>query len=165
MSIDSLIEIIDVVKYIKQNQGLLRGFSIDKPTRDYKSNKYELLLEGWVLGTASRVVAIEIISDGLLLQHIPVDGSRPDIARKYPEAEFAGISGFSSNIPVEGMPIENELLIQAVFSDHNRSLLGIIKFRKYLPFLERVQKELEESSSRLMKFQEYLENYRSRVPN
>jgi hypothetical protein len=159
MSINSLVEILEVVKYSKQNGDLIWGSNIEKPTKTYTTDKYEMLVSGWVLGKQSQVLGVEIISDGSLLQYIPVENDRPDVLREFPEAESTNTPGFSSTISVDQMPINNELLVQAVFSDHNRLLLGSIKFRRNLPFLERVQKDLEENSLKLMEFQKYLENY------
>jgi hypothetical protein len=159
MSINSLVEILEIVKYTKQNGDLLWGFNIENPTETYTTDKYEMLVSGWVLGKKSQVLGVEIISDGLLLQYIPVEDDRPDVFRRFPEAESTNTPGFSSTISVDQMPTENELVVQAVFSDHHRLLLGSIKFRRNLPFLERVQKDLEENSLKLMEFQKCLENY------
>jgi hypothetical protein len=159
MSLNSLVEILDVVKRPKPNRDLVWGFNIEKPTKTYRTDKYEILVSGWVLGNQSQVLGVEIISDGSLVQFIPVGNPRPDVLREFPEAESTNTPGFSSTISVDQMPTENELVVQAVFSDHNRLLLGSIKFRRNLPFLEKVQKDLEENSLKLMEFQKYLENY------
>jgi hypothetical protein len=38
-----------------------------------------------------------------------------------------------TEVNVDGMPVEAELSIEAVFSDGNRLLLGMVKYKKKLP--------------------------------
>lgn len=157
MSVQSLVEILEIVRFPKQDNELLTGFNIESPDKSYETDKYEIKLLGWVLGKSSQVVALELISNGVLVQQIPVSQSRPDVVNVYPEIPFAETSGFLTNIAVGDMPEETELLLQAIFSDYNRTPLAKIKFRRHLPFLERVEKELQENSLKLKELQKYLE--------
>ena len=158
MSVHSLVEILDVIKFPKHDSELLWGFNLETPDKSYETDKYEIFLSGWVLGKTPQVVAIEIISNGILVQQVPVNHPRPDVLQAYPDVPFAETCGFLTTIAVREMPTETELLLQALFSDYNRSPIGIIKFRKNLPFLERVQKDLEQNNLKLIEFQQYLKN-------
>jgi 2-polyprenyl-3-methyl-5-hydroxy-6-metoxy-1,4-benzoquinol methylase len=136
---------------------LLWGFNIDTPNTSYKTDKYELLFAGWILGKKAQVVSIEIISSGRVIQTIPVNYPRPDVAQTYTEASHAGTSGFWEKVGVSDLPTEVELLIQAVFSDQTHLPISMVKFQKKLPFLEQVKADLARSKTRLQQIQTELE--------
>lgn len=153
MTEHTLIQILEVVKFPTNDPELLWGFNIDTPNTSYKTDKYELLFAGWILGKKAQVVSIELISSGRVIQTIPVNYPRPDVAQTYTEASHAGISGFLEKVGVNELPTEVELLVQAVFSDQNRLPISMVKFQKKLSFLEQVKADLARSKMQLQKIQ------------
>jgi len=158
MTEHTLIEIQEVVNFSINEPELLWGFNIDSPYNLYKTNKYEVLIAGWILGKKDRVVSIEVISNGNLIQVIPVNYPRPDVAQIYTEASHADTSGFVAQVGVTELPTEVELLIQSVFLDETRLLIGQVKFQKKLPFLEQAKADLERSQTRIQKIKRELEH-------
>lgn len=164
MTEHSLIQIQEVVNLSVNDPELLWGFNIDTPDISYKTDKYEVLFAGWILGKKERVVSVEVISSGRVIQTIAVDNPRPDVAQTYSEASKADTCGFFAQLTVSEMPTEVELHLQAVFSDRSRLPVGMVKFQKKLPFLEQVKADLERSQARLKKIQTATEGERSQ-PN
>lgn len=154
----TLIQIQEVIKFPPNDPELLWGFNIDTPNNLYKTDKYEVLISGWVLGKKTQVVSIEVINNGSVIQAIPVNHPRPDVSQTYTEAFHAGSSGFVAQVGVSELSKEVELLIQALFSDQTRLLIGKVKFQKKLPFLEQVKADLEISKTRLQQIQIELEH-------
>jgi SAM-dependent methyltransferase len=162
MTEHSLIEIQEVVKINPNDPELLWGFNIDTPNTSYKTDKYEVLFAGWILGKKTQVVSIEVICCGRVIQTIPVNNPRPDVAKTYTEASHAGTSGFLAQVGVSELSTEVELHLQAVFSDQSRLPISIVKFQKTLPFLEQVKADLERSRMKLRQAQEDIERDRHR---
>ncbi|MEG4400396.1 methyltransferase domain-containing protein [Microcoleus sp. N9_A2] len=148
-----MIQIQEVVNLPLNDPELLWGFNIDTPNTSYKTDKYEVLFAGWILGKKAQVVSIEVISSGRAIQKIPVNYSRPDVAQTYTEVSHAGTSGFLAQVGVSELSTEVELLIQAVFSDQSRLPISMVKFQKKLPFLEQVKADLARSQTRLKQIQ------------
>jgi hypothetical protein len=94
MTEHTLIKIQEVVNLPVNDPELLSGFNIDTPNTSYITDKYELLFAGWILGKKAQVVSIEIIHNEKVIQTIPVNYPRPDVAQTYTEASHAGTSGF-----------------------------------------------------------------------
>jgi SAM-dependent methyltransferase len=158
MTEHSLIQIQEVVKINPNDPELLWGFNIDTPNTSYKTDKYEVWLAGWILGKKNQVVSIEVICCGRVIQIIPVNNPRPDVAQTYTEDSHAGTSGFLAQVGVSELSTEVELHLQAVFSDQSRLPISIVKFQKKLPFLEQVKADLARSKMRLQQFQTELEH-------
>lgn len=157
MTEHTLIQIQEVVNLPQNDPELLWGFNIDTPNTSYKTDKYELLLAGWILGKKAQVVSIEVISSNNVIQTIAVDKPRPDVAQTYTEASHASTSGFWEKLGISELPTEVELLIQAVFSDQSRLPISMVKFQKKLPFLEQVKADLARSQTRLKQIQTELD--------
>jgi SAM-dependent methyltransferase len=156
MTEHTLIQIQEVVKIPSNDPELLWGFNIDNPNTSYKTDKYEVLVSGWILGKKTQVVSIEVISNDRVIQTIPVNYPRPDVAQIYTEAFHASTSGFREEVGVTELPTEVELVLQAVLSDQNRLQIGMVKFQKKLPFLEQVKADLERSQTRIQQIQSEL---------
>ena len=149
MTEHTLIQIQEVVNLPQNDSELLWGFNIDTPNTSYKTDKYELLFAGWILGKKAQVASIEVLSSNNVIQTIAVDKPRPDVAQTYTEASHASTSGFWEKLGISELPTEVELLIQAVFSDQNRLPISKVKLQKKLPFLEQVKADLARSKTRL----------------
>lgn len=127
------VEVLSVAKFFEYDPSLLWGFNIEYPVESDIKYEYKIPLSGWVLGKASTIIAIDVIIDDTLVKQIPLDQHRPDVAEAYPDNPSATNCGFMTEVNVDGMPVEAELSIEAVFSDDNRLPLGIVKYKKILP--------------------------------
>ncbi|MGL5058794.1 MAG: class I SAM-dependent methyltransferase [Microcoleus sp.] len=161
MTEHTLIQIHEVVKFYQDDVDLLWGFNIDTPNTSYKTDRYEVLFAGWILGKKAQVVAIEVIHNDRVIQTIPVNYPRPDVAQTYTEASHAGTSGFWERVGVSELPMEIELLIQAVFSDESRLPISQVKLQKQLTLIEKVKADLARSQTRLQEIQAELNSSQS----
>jgi len=163
MTKHTLIEIQEVVNFSINEPEFLWGFNIDSPYNLYTTDKYEILLSGWILGKKTQVVSIEVISDGNVIQIIPVSYPRPDVAQIYAEASHADTTGFVAQVGVNELPTEVELLLQSVFLDETRLSIGKVKFKKKRPFLEQIKEDLERSKTRIQKIAVKLEPHDNHI--
>jgi hypothetical protein len=119
------VEIIDI-SLSKIDSQHLWGCNIARPQK--RDNKMEIM--GWILGKSSRAVAVEIISQGSVLQTVPIDVKRPDIAKAFPRVKKAKNSGFVATVGLLGLPMASELTFQAVLADGSHIPVGTLVFRR-----------------------------------
>ena len=109
----------------------LWGFNVDRvqQTNTSNSNGIKLMLLGWVLGKKSKVEAIEIIYNHVVVKQVLIDFPRPDVAQVYSHLPDAEMSGFETIVDIGELVEEGELLIQAVCSNKSCILLKKVQFQ------------------------------------
>jgi hypothetical protein len=168
---DILVEVIDVCP--KSHTGdVLWGFNIDHPSIGYATDKDSLPVAGWVLAKKSKVKEVQILSTGKLVQSIPIDQIRLDVAKNYPEASNPEKSGFSSTLVPSNLEMsklelfegEGEIILEAVLSNGRTLELCTIKIRRklshaeYMSALEsKVNEDIERSKLLVQSGREKLE--------
>ncbi|MGD1808717.1 hypothetical protein ACP6PL_25220 [Dapis sp. BLCC M126] len=118
---------IDSVKLLKPVSNLLHGCYLDRPKTGEIFQRNTIKLVGWVVGKNSPAVAVEIISNGQVINKVPINKQRPGVARAYPQVTSAKKSGFSTEIQLISLPKESELTLQAILKDQSRVPLGSLK--------------------------------------
>ncbi len=108
----------------------LWGRNIEIPESGSKSEIYAIDLRGWVLGKSSLVVAVEVVSEGVVLQRVPINHRRPDIAEAFPEVVGAENSGFRAMVSILGLAPNFELIVRAVLENNSRAPIGKIRGRR-----------------------------------
>ncbi|MBD3880414.1 tetratricopeptide repeat protein [Phormidium tenue FACHB-886] len=108
----------------------LLGFAIDSPQVDCQLFSKWVVVSGWVVGQESRAIAVEVMADQLPPQSIPVNLSRPDVARVHPKAPDAKTSGFSAVFDLSNLPLPADLSLQAVLEGGERVKLGTVQLHK-----------------------------------
>jgi glycosyltransferase involved in cell wall biosynthesis/SAM-dependent methyltransferase len=108
----------------------LWGRHIDLPKPNTQTEASALDLAGWVLGKSSLAVAVEVVSEGTIVRHLPLNHRRPDIAQAFPDVPRAENSGFRATISALGTTAEFELGLQAVLQDQSRVPLGVLRGRR-----------------------------------
>ncbi|MDY6805896.1 MAG: sulfotransferase [Cyanobacteriota bacterium] len=106
------------------------GHQIDLPKKGDRLNTYSMEIVGWVVGKKSRVVAVEAVSGGKVLQKVPVELPRPGVGKRFPKLPAAKNSGFAATVGLLGLPLVSELTLQGVMEDGRRLPLGEIKFQR-----------------------------------
>lgn len=124
------VEILDVKIFFENDPILLSGFNIEFPVKSSTVHEYQIPVSGWVVGNRSPVVAVEVMNDSIVLQQVSINQSRPDVSKIYSDNPSALQSGFITKVDIDKMPLEAELVIEAVFADLKRVALGKIKFKK-----------------------------------
>lgn len=164
MNEHTLIKIHEIVTFSVNDSEFLWGFNIESPDLLYKTDSYDIILIGWILGKKAQVVSIEAISRGRVIQTVAVDRPRPDVIEVYSQLSQAVNCGFFTKVAVSELSTEVELLLQVVFSDQSRLPIAVVKFQKKLPFLEQVKADLERSRTRLEQIQSELGRSQSQSP-
>lgn len=109
----------------------LQACNIDLPKKGDRLNTYSIQILGWVVGKESRVVAVEIVNGGTVVEKVPVDVPREGVGKRFAKLPGAKNSGFAATVGLLGLPMVSELTLQAVMeNDKGRIPLGRIQFRR-----------------------------------
>ncbi|NEO52709.1 MAG: hypothetical protein F6K54_06225 [Okeania sp. SIO3B5] len=117
------------VELLKPVSSLLHGCYLDRPKKGQIFQQNTIKLAGWVVGNNSPAVAVEIISNGQVIQTASINKQRSGVAKAYPQVAHAKTSGFSTEIQVISLPKESELTLQAILKDKSRVPLGSLKLQ------------------------------------
>jgi hypothetical protein len=116
---------------LSEADGRLWGWHIDLPKANTQTEASAVDVVGWVLGKSSPAVAVELLHEGgKVMRRVPLNHSRPDIARAFPEVPGAENSGFRTTVSALGATQELELSVRAVLKDQSRVPLGAIRGRR-----------------------------------
>lgn len=140
---DMFVEVLDIITQPISTE-VLWGFSIDNPLVGYVSDADNLPIKGWVLAKNSKVKQVQVLNGKSLVQAIPIDETRLDVAKNYPDASDPGTSGFSSNLAPSQLELtelglfegEGEIALEAVLSNGTDVRLGTIRIRRKLSHAE-----------------------------
>jgi len=160
MTQQNLIEIVDTVVFSIEDAELLWGYNIDSPRKQYQTENNKIFVCGWILGKKNPAVSIKVTSGGTVIQQIPTNNPRPDVAKIYSNVAGSENSGFAAEIEVSELPEESEIVLEALFSNRSSVPIAAIKFKKKLPFLEQVEVDLQRSRLKLQQAKEELERVR-----
>lgn len=105
---------------------LVTGFNLEAPAAGFGSDVFAFPIHGWVLGARSPAVSVELFSGGHLARSIPVNVSRPDVVRVFPEAN-TDMAGFFDAIGVTGLMQTFDLEVVATFADGSRQSIAMIR--------------------------------------
>ncbi|NES04572.1 MAG: hypothetical protein F6K22_18100 [Okeania sp. SIO2F4] len=123
-----MLSLIDISLF-KINTQYLWGRFLDRPKNrnqiDIQNNEIEIL--GWVLGKSSTAVAVEIISEGKIIQKVPINRKRPGVAKAYPQVPEAKNSGFVTKVKLPELVSEQELTLKVILKDETAIPIGKIK--------------------------------------
>lgn len=105
---------------------LLRGFHVDAPPSPISLNSDSLIIKGWVIGKKSTAALVTISHNGKILAKTPVNKLRPDVAQVHsvPGAES---SGFEIAVVVTGIPLNSQLILEAILEDRSKVKIGAIQ--------------------------------------
>ena len=127
------ITVADITKFPLDPE-LFHGYHLGLPKQGQEILEVDdcpLEIKGWVVGK-SPVVAVEVVSKGKVIQEIPIAVERPDIAAKFSgnlAEERVTNFGFYQKVNLKGITENNELLLQAVFSDASRVPMESLKLK------------------------------------
>lgn len=125
------VEILDV-SLSELDHERLWGRYIDRPKPQTRAEVCALGVVGWVLGKGLTATATELVHEGKVLERVPLNHPRPDIAEAFPNVPGAENSGFRTTVDVSGVASEEIMLeVQAVLQDESRVPLGMIRAQRY----------------------------------
>jgi sulfotransferase family protein len=107
----------------------LLGSSVDAPQAGSTADVFALHLNGWALGSASRLVSVHVVHDGSVVREVPIDYPRKDVESAHPDVADAKMCGYNALVGVIGLPPEFELRLRGVFEDGSTRRLGVIHAR------------------------------------
>ena len=118
-------EVVEVC-LIEQDSEALWGYSLDMPQIG-KLESGLMTVAGWVVGRQSPVEKIEILAEGQLLQEIPINTIRPDVAQVFPHAESAENSGFTAFVDIMEFIENQELAFSAILKNGSSVLIARVR--------------------------------------
>jgi glycosyltransferase involved in cell wall biosynthesis len=124
-----LIEVLEVSRTEGVLEGL-RGHHLDAPKQGDVVEARAFDIAGWVLGTGAPVVAVELSEAGRVVERIPVDFLRPDVADAFPDVATGERSGFRSSVNMLGAVGELKLEVAATLKDGRRVTLAVLRGRR-----------------------------------
>ena len=124
----ALIEFV-AVTLSESDSSRLWGRNLEFPKTASLAEGHTVEIIGWVLGRQSPAVAVEVSAEGRLIQRVPVNIQRSDVAALYPQAGEGERSGFRAEIHTSSIS-ELELIVQVVLRDQSRVPLGVIRARR-----------------------------------
>ncbi|NES68139.1 MAG: sulfotransferase, partial [Okeania sp. SIO2D1] len=129
MNKSTVIDFLNVTR-AEIDKEALWGFAIDHPKKGNQAKTYTIEISGWVLGKKSKVVAVEVLSEGRVLGQVPVNIERLGVSKLYPGVSWAKRCGFNIEVGVIGLPLQGEVRIRAVLENRSTVLLGIIHYHR-----------------------------------
>jgi GT2 family glycosyltransferase len=116
--------------YISSEQSEFLRFYLDSPQRGRRYRSGDVEIAGWILGRANSVVAVEVRANGRLVDRLPVNQPRLDVAADYSNHPDAPRSGFASRVDLRGTEFDVTLELAAVFANDHSALLGTLLARR-----------------------------------
>ncbi len=105
----------------------IEAFAIDSPTSASQMTGEEIVIEGWVLGRNSAVVAVELIGRTATLKRVPVQMRRRDVSVAHPHVPWAETSGFRAAISALEMAEAVGVRLNAIMNDNTSIPLGVVR--------------------------------------
>lgn len=99
----------------------------DTPTDGALLPAHAVMITGWLAGSGGAARAIEFEHEGELIWRAPVGRMRPDVARRFPDAE-AGTPGFQTTLNVRDLPPGARVQVAGLFDDGSRVAIGELGF-------------------------------------
>ncbi|NER01848.1 MAG: sulfotransferase [Okeania sp. SIO3C4] len=137
-----IVEVLDV-QLLEKKSDTLRECVINTPVQGTMTDTYDIKFSGSLLGKKVPVVAIEFVNSGIVIRKIGVDKASPDIAQRYPKLLKAKKCGFATAVGLIGLPLESELILQAVFKDKSKVPIARVKFRRLCDLASSYQPQLQ----------------------
>jgi hypothetical protein len=122
------LEIAEVL--VEDASEALLGAGLDTPAAGTASGSWGLDVRGWAVGRSAAASAVIVEHAGGHVADIPVDDERADVAALFPEAEWAGTSGFFLPLGTLRLPAEFELDLQLRLADGVQARFGRIAGRR-----------------------------------
>ncbi|MGD1898126.1 MAG: glycosyltransferase family 92 protein [Phormidesmis sp.] len=110
---------------------LFHGYHIELPSEGLMIIDGILTVAGWVVGK-SAVQAIELTIDEVVVDRIPVDRSRPRLAKAFNLESAAGEDakfGFGGDIQITEVKSDADLTVTALFADGQKYPIGTIHLK------------------------------------
>jgi len=127
--------ICNVSQKPEQLSSKLYGFYIDFPIfqKSFLEHEfYDLEISGWVLGKDCPVSQIEIVdSNHHILQVVPIQYQRPDVAQSFQAVENSNLSGFSVLINLLMLPMQTTINLVARLIDQTQVVLTHFNIQRF----------------------------------
>jgi hypothetical protein len=103
----------------------LIGYGIDIPAADQSFDWPLITIAGWVIGKDEpiREVEVALLAENEVLQILPVNIPRPDVASFLPHVPQSEKSGFYGYLSAIGLPKQFEIVISAI--DFNKTVIPL----------------------------------------
>jgi hypothetical protein len=118
---------VDDVEQIAGPVGIQGRLEVPKAQTGIDEERFFLV--GWVFGTGRPVTAVEFLVDDGIVERIPVDQARPDVAAAFPGRPESGTSGFRALVETARFG-DAEVLVRAALDDGEYVPFAKFRFRR-----------------------------------
>jgi hypothetical protein len=121
--IEKVVTVTDINLY-QQDSKLL--WNLELPTPGIQFDVNSIVIQGWLISAKSPVVSLEVTSNDKIIQTVPVNIQRPDVAEAYtlPESEQ---SGFLTKIKLVELISEVDIALRVVLKDGSYIPLALLR--------------------------------------
>ncbi len=123
------IEILEVRYASAENREFPR-FHLDNPIEGKQYRPSSVEVAGWILPGSVPVVVVEARVNGCLVDPLPVNQPRPDVAADYPDHPDAMLSGFAAHVNLEGPEHDVQVHLAAVLANNQSVDLATLVARR-----------------------------------
>ena len=116
--------------YASNDPSKILRFYLDSPRGGRRYRAADVEIAGWILGLSSSVIAVEVRANGRLVDRLPVNQSRLDVAADYSNHPDAPLSGFASRVDLTGLEPDVRLDFAAVFANDRSALFATLLARR-----------------------------------
>src|SRR5215211_1092136 len=113
----------------EERGGVLR-FYLDNPKAGKRYRASSVEVGGWILSATVPVVAIEVRVNGHLVDQLPVDQPRPDVAAEHVDHPDSLHSGFAARVNLVGEGIHAKVELAAVLANNESIALATLTARR-----------------------------------
>jgi GT2 family glycosyltransferase len=122
------IEILEV-RYASAENSEFPRFHLDNPREGKQYRPASIEVAGWILAGSGPVV-VEVRLNGRLVDQLPVNQPRPDVAADYPDHPNATLSGFAAHINLEGPEHDVQVHLAALLENNQSVDLATLVARR-----------------------------------
>jgi hypothetical protein len=119
------VEVLDVIQGFPP---AITGAFVDSPLAGYAGDVHVLEVQGWVVGRRAPAVAVAVRRAGRILAEAVPAIDRADVRAAVPEA--TGPCGFTITFGLATLPLDAELVVEAVLEDGSRATIGRLHIRR-----------------------------------
>ncbi len=121
---------VEVLEVIQGFPPAITGAFIDSPPAGRTGDAHALEVHGWVIGRRAPAGSVAVRVAGRILAETVPAIDRADVRASVPEADGAGPCGFVITLGLATLPLDAELVVEAVLADGSRATIGRLRLRR-----------------------------------
>ena len=118
-------------------------WQLDCPQPELRVCVNSIDFKGWVIGQKSLAVAVKLVSNDRILQQVPINLPRPDVAQVH-SLPGADNSGFSMTVNVAEISSNASFHLEVVLADETSILIESLRLQQWYNSIQELEMSLEQ---------------------